>query len=92
MPQNDQALLTRLKATGLDFVVIGGVCVVFHGAPMATFDPIAFRKIRKAKAMKQAGVCSIGRNMHSIGRVLIGPLTIWKDADERAPPRFRIFV
>ena len=34
----DQALLTRLKATELDFVVIGGVCVVFHGAPMATFD------------------------------------------------------
>ena len=38
MAQNDQALLTRLKATGLDFVVIGGVCVVYHGAPMATFD------------------------------------------------------
>lgn len=38
MPQNDQALLTRLKASGLDFVVIGGVCVVYHGAPLATFD------------------------------------------------------
>lgn len=38
MPQNDQALLTRLKNEGLDFVVIGGVCVVFHGAPLATFD------------------------------------------------------
>lgn len=38
MPQNDQALLTRLNDTGLEFVVIGGVCVVFHGAPMATFD------------------------------------------------------
>ncbi len=38
MAQNDQALLTRLKAGGLDFVVIGGVCVVFHGAPLATFD------------------------------------------------------
>ena len=38
MPQNDQALLTRLKDSGLDFVVIGGVCVVFHGAPVATFD------------------------------------------------------
>ena len=38
MPQNDQALLTRLKDSGLDFVVIGGVCVVFHGAPLATFD------------------------------------------------------
>ena len=38
MAQNDQALLTRLKDSGLDFVVIGGVCVVYHGAPLATFD------------------------------------------------------
>ena len=38
MAQNDQALLTRLKASGLDFVIIGGVCVVYHGAPLATFD------------------------------------------------------
>ena len=38
MAQNDQALLVRLKDSGLDFVVIGGVCVVFHGAPLATFD------------------------------------------------------
>jgi hypothetical protein len=38
MPQNDQALLTRLKASGLEFVVVGGVCVVYHGAPLATFD------------------------------------------------------
>src|SRR4051812_19135355 len=38
MPQNDQALLTRLKENGLEFVVIGGVCVIFHGAAFATFD------------------------------------------------------
>jgi hypothetical protein len=38
MAQNDQALLVRLKDSGLEFVVIGGVCVVFHGAPVATFD------------------------------------------------------
>jgi len=38
MPQDDQALLTRLNESGLDFVVIGGVCVVFHGAPLATVD------------------------------------------------------
>jgi hypothetical protein len=37
MAQNDQALLTRLKASEGDFVVIGGVCVVYHGAPLATF-------------------------------------------------------
>src|SRR5947207_13310366 len=38
MPQNDQALLTRLKDTGLEFVIIGGVCVVYHGVPLDTFD------------------------------------------------------
>ncbi|MBI2924232.1 MAG: nucleotidyltransferase [Verrucomicrobia bacterium] len=38
MPQNDQALLTRLTASDLEFVVIGGVCVVYHGVLMATFD------------------------------------------------------
>jgi hypothetical protein len=38
MAQNDQALLARLKDSGLEFVVIGGVCVVYHGAPLATFD------------------------------------------------------
>jgi hypothetical protein len=38
MVQNDQALLVRLKQQDLDFVVIGGVCCVYYGVPMATFD------------------------------------------------------
>ena len=38
MLQNDQALLVRLKDSGLEFVVIGGLCVVYHGVPVATFD------------------------------------------------------
>ncbi|MDA1273802.1 MAG: nucleotidyltransferase [Verrucomicrobia bacterium] len=38
MAQNDQALLTRLQRQGIEFVIIGGVCVVYHGVPMATFD------------------------------------------------------
>ncbi|HUA67755.1 MAG TPA: hypothetical protein VMA13_04335, partial [Candidatus Saccharimonadales bacterium] len=38
MGQDDQALLMRLNECGLEFVVIGGVCVVYHGAPLATFD------------------------------------------------------
>jgi hypothetical protein len=38
MPQNDQALLVRLHQSGVPFVVIGGVCAVHHGAPVATFD------------------------------------------------------
>ena len=38
MAQNNQALLSRLHESGLDFVVIGGVCVIYHGAQLATFD------------------------------------------------------
>jgi hypothetical protein len=52
MPQNDQALLTRLKDSGLEFVIIGGVSVVYHGAPVATFDldiccPFGEESVRK---------------------------------------------
>lgn len=55
MPQNNQALLNRLNDSGLDFVVIGGVCVVFHGAPLATFDldiccPFGEENVRKIEA------------------------------------------
>ncbi|MGH9869522.1 MAG: hypothetical protein ACREAA_15320 [Candidatus Polarisedimenticolia bacterium] len=32
------ALLRALKAHDVDFIVVGGVCAVLHGAPVATFD------------------------------------------------------
>ncbi len=32
------ALLKALTAHGIDFIVVGGVCAVLHGAPVATFD------------------------------------------------------
>ena len=38
MPQNDKALLSRLKQWNVEFVIIGGVCGVFHGASMVTLD------------------------------------------------------
>src|SRR6267378_3005444 len=38
MPQNDEALLLRLKTNEVEFVVIGGVCAVMHGVSMVTFD------------------------------------------------------
>ena len=55
MPQNDEALLTRLKDNGLEFVVIGGVCVVYHGALLATFDldiccPFGEENVRRIEA------------------------------------------
>jgi hypothetical protein len=55
MAQDNQALLTRLKDSGLEFVIIGGVCVVFHGALMATFDldiccPFGVENVRKIES------------------------------------------
>jgi hypothetical protein len=32
------AILKTLRRHGVDFVVVGGVCAVLHGAPLATFD------------------------------------------------------
>jgi len=31
-------LLRALDSYGVEFIVVGGVCAVLHGAPMATFD------------------------------------------------------
>jgi hypothetical protein len=38
MTQNDKGLLVRLKEQGVEFVVIGGVCGVFHGIALLTYD------------------------------------------------------
>jgi hypothetical protein len=58
MPQNDSALLVRLKDSGLDFVVIGGVCVVYHGAALATFDldiccPFGVENVKRIESAMQ---------------------------------------
>jgi hypothetical protein len=55
MAQNDQALLVRLKDSGLEFVIIGGVCVVYHGGGLATFDldiccPFGEENVRKIES------------------------------------------
>ncbi len=36
--QNDEDLLDRLRTHEVEFVIIGGLCVVIHGAPMVTKD------------------------------------------------------
>jgi hypothetical protein len=33
-----KAILSTLSEHGVDFIVIGGVCAVLHGAPILTFD------------------------------------------------------
>jgi predicted nucleotidyltransferase len=38
MPQNDKALLSRLKEQNVEFVIIGGLCGVLHGASLVTLD------------------------------------------------------
>ena len=38
MPQNDKALLLRLQEEKVEFVIIGGVCGVLHGASLVTLD------------------------------------------------------
>ena len=38
MPQNDKALLSRLNEQKVEFVIIGGVCGVLHGASLVTLD------------------------------------------------------
>lgn len=38
MPQNDKAILSRLKEQKVEFVIIGGVCGVLHGASLVTLD------------------------------------------------------
>ncbi|HZV36925.1 MAG TPA: nucleotidyltransferase [Verrucomicrobiae bacterium] len=38
MPQNDKALLSRLNEKKVEFVIIGGVCGVLHGASLVTLD------------------------------------------------------
>jgi predicted nucleotidyltransferase len=38
MPQNDRALLSRLKEQKVEFVIIGGFCGVLHGISIITLD------------------------------------------------------
>jgi hypothetical protein len=38
MPQDDKALLARLCQSQVDFVIVGGVGCVLHGAPLLTYD------------------------------------------------------
>jgi hypothetical protein len=38
MPQNDKAILSRLKEQKVEFVIIGGLCGVLHGASLVTLD------------------------------------------------------
>jgi hypothetical protein len=58
MPQNDKALLSRLKENRIEFVIIGGVCGVFHGASLITLDldiccPFGEENVRRIESAMQ---------------------------------------
>jgi hypothetical protein len=81
MAQNDQALLTRLKDGGLNFVVIGGVCAVFHGAPVATFDLDICCRFDLENVRRIAAAM---RDVHPVHRLTANKLPL--DATESAFP------
>jgi predicted nucleotidyltransferase len=73
MAQNDQALLMRLKDSGLEFVVIGGLCVVYHGVPVATFDldvccPFGEENVRRIE--------SAVKDLHPVHRLTVNKLPL----------------
>jgi hypothetical protein len=73
MPQDDKALLMRLKNAGLDFVIIGGVSVVFHGVPLATFDldiccPFGEENLKKIE--------TAARDLHPVHRLTANKLPL----------------
>ena len=78
MPQNDQALLMRLRDSGLGFVVIGGVCVVYHGVPVATFDldiccPFGEENVRRIE--------SAVKDLHPVHRLTANKLPLEQTRD-----------
>ena len=56
LQQSDEELLERLRAHQFEFVIIGGLCVVIHGASLVTkdvdicarFDPDNLRRLETA--------------------------------------------
>jgi hypothetical protein len=73
MPQNDQALLVRLKNAGVEFVVIGGFCGVYYGVPMITYDldiccPFTDENLTKIE--------SAVRDLHPIHRLAANKLSL----------------
>jgi hypothetical protein len=56
LQQSDEELLERLRAHQVEFVIIGGLCVVIHGASLVTkdvdicarFDPDNLRRLETA--------------------------------------------
>jgi hypothetical protein len=73
MPQNDKALLSRLKEQQVEFVIIGGVCGVLHGASLVTLDlDICCRFSRENLRLLEAAV----RDLHPRHRLTANKLPL----------------
>jgi len=73
MIQNNEALLARLRQNGVQFVVIGGVCSVYYGVPIATFDLDICCQLGEANLRRiEAAV----RDLHPIHRLAANKLPL----------------
>jgi|SRR4051812_30375925 hypothetical protein len=66
MTQDNQELLTRLQRNGLEFVIIGGVCCIYHGVPLATFDLDICCRFNEVNARKIERAVSDLRPFHRL--------------------------
>src|SRR5437660_419635 len=73
MAQNNQALLNRLRDNGVDFVIIGGVCCVYHGVDLATFDLDIARRFDEATLR---GIENAVRDLHPVHRLTANRLPL----------------
>ena len=72
MPQNDKALLSLLQEQKVEFVIIGGVCGVLHGASLVTLDlDICCRFTRENLRQIEAAV----KNLHPRHRLTANKLS-----------------
>ena len=78
LQQNDEELLERLRKHEVEFVIIGGLCVAIHGAPLVTKDvDICCRFGPKNLRHLEAAV----KNLHPVHRMTPNKLPF--ELDER---------
>ena len=77
-PEPDfEAILNALAAEAVDFIVVGGVCAVLHGAPVSTFDlDVVYSRA--------------GTNLRRIENVLRGLNAVYREKPTVSPDASRL--